>query len=261
MKSSKVDSQRAEIDRIEKIVAQCESVRARGQKVSVSAFCGDRPDLAEKVARRIAALESLDKLLNELEATPCLADQTSRDFKAEGLSTQDPPPTLGRYELKERIGRGGFGQVWRGWDPELLRDVAVKIPRFHRLGAAVQAKLFLEEARKAARLYHPRIVPVFDYGREGPYYYIVSQWIDGPSLAERVKDGRLPFDESTSIVAEVAAALHHAHLRNLVHRDIKPGNILLDSQGQAYVTDFGIAATEDGPLNRCHPSIFSRHLQ
>lgn len=244
MKSSKVDSPHAEIDKIDEIVAQYESVRAWGQNVSLSQLCGDCPDLVEKVARRIAALESVDKLLEELEATPIPADHTPCDAETEGLRTHDPPSTLGRYELKELVGQGGFGQVWLGWDTDLLRHVAVKIPRLHRLSAVVQGKLFLEEARKAAKLCHPGIVPVFDYGRDGHYYYIVSQWVDGPSLANRIKDGRLPFDESARIVAEVAEALHHAHLRDLVHRDIKPGNILLDSQGKAYVTDFGIAVTE-----------------
>jgi serine/threonine protein kinase len=101
------------------------------------------------------------------------------------------------------------------------------------------------EARKVARLRHPHIVAVHDVGQDSGTCFIVSEWIDGVDLATRIKKQRLTHPESARIVAEVAEALGHAHGTGYVHRDIKPANILLDDQGQAYLTDFGIAVVEN----------------
>lgn len=231
--------------RVDDAVAQWETLIAHGKDVSPSQFCERCPaSIREEVAQRIHALQSIDALLGGVETESRLFDDvaTGEDGPSQ---PKKPPPTLGRYQLLEMVGQGGFGQVWRSRDTELERDVAIKIPRPDRLGSPEQAKRFLEEARKAAKLDHPGIVPVYDSGRQGSRYFIVSKWIDGPSLAERLKGERLSPDESTEIVAQVADALNHAHSRDLVHRDVKPGNILLDTQGRAYVTDFGIAVTGD----------------
>jgi eukaryotic-like serine/threonine-protein kinase len=229
---------------IDEAVAEWETRCGRGENVPLSEFCVDYPtDIREEVARRVRALDSIDLLLAAAESDK--SQQADTDGAANREFPIELPRMLGRYQLLECVGQGGFGQVWRGRDTELERDVAVKIPRPDRLGSVHQAKKFLEEARKAAKLDHPGIVPVFDYGRQGAYYYIVSKWIDGPSLAKYLSTERPTPAEAARIVSEVADALHHAHLRDLVHRDIKPGNILLDTHGKAYVTDFGIAVTED----------------
>ena len=104
------------------------------------------------------------------------------------------------------------------------------------------------EARKVARLRHPNIVPVHDVGREGSNCFIVGEWIEGTNLAVRIRDDRPDHRESARIVAEVADALAHAHAAGFVHRDIKPANILIDPQGRAYLTDFGIAVVEEDLL-------------
>jgi len=101
------------------------------------------------------------------------------------------------------------------------------------------------EAKKVARLRHPHIVPVHDVGKDGGSCFIVSEWIEGVNLADRIKDERLPHREAARVIAEVADALGHAHAQGYVHRDIKPANILLDDSGRAYLTDFGIAAVEE----------------
>ena len=153
------------------------------------------------------------------------------------------PKTLGRYRLDALIGAGGFGQVWKGFDPELQRTVAIKIPRSGRLGSPQQAARFLDEARKIAQLRHPGIVPVHDVGREGDYCYIVSEFIEGGDLAERLSHGRLPWQNAVRLIGEIAGILQHAHANGFVHRDIKPANILLDAKRSPYLADFGIAAT------------------
>ena len=154
------------------------------------------------------------------------------------------PRSLGRYRLDELVGTGGFGQVWKGFDPELQRTVAVKVPRPDRLGSLDQADKFLAEARKVAQLRHPGIVPVHDVGRDGQWCFIVSDFIECGSLAERIKKQRPDWRESARLIAELAEILHYAHQQGFIHRDIKPGNILLDAEGKPYLADFGIAISE-----------------
>ncbi len=230
----------SQLAKIDEILDRWEALQSEAAGLSTDEFLAnfpelqDYPDLRQAIVRHIRA----DRWFSDLQDTDDGPTPPERQ----------PPSKLGRYELLERIGQGGFGQVWRSRDTELERDVAIKIPRPDRLGSPEQAKKFREEARKVAKLDYPGIVPVFYCDQQDSYFFIVSKWIDGSSLAERLKRGRLSPTESARIVAEVADALHHAHLRDLVHRDVKPGNILLDAQGRAYLTDFGIAVTEDDLL-------------
>jgi serine/threonine protein kinase len=153
------------------------------------------------------------------------------------------PPTLGRYRLDALIGEGGFSQVWRGFDPELRRAVAVKIPRPTWVTDPQRIEQLLGEARKVARLRHPGIVPVYDVGREAGWCFIISALVEGGSLADLLARARPGPAEAARLVADVAEALHAAHLQGFVHRDIKPANILLDSERRPLITDFGLAVT------------------
>src|SRR5262249_12679027 len=157
-----------------------------------------------------------------------------------------PPAQLGRYRITGKLGQGGFGVVYKGYDDELQRDVAIKVPHRRSISQPGQIEAYLAEGRILAGLDHPNIVPVHDLGRtEDGLCFIVSKFIEGSDLATRIKEGRLSFVESAALVASVADALHHAHRQGLVHRDIKPGNILLDKTGKAFVTDFGLALKEE----------------
>jgi serine/threonine protein kinase/formylglycine-generating enzyme required for sulfatase activity len=162
--------------------------------------------------------------------------------KASDALAQADPPTIGRYRIVRRIGQGGFGRVYLACDDDLDRHVAIKVPSPKRVCGSDDAEQYLREARALAQLDHPRIVPVHDVGRtEDGLCYVVSRYVEGSDLAERIRQGRWSFRESAALVAEVAEALHHAHTRGLVHRDIKPANILIDLQGQPWVADFGLA--------------------
>jgi serine/threonine protein kinase/formylglycine-generating enzyme required for sulfatase activity len=156
------------------------------------------------------------------------------------------PGRLGRYRITARLGAGGFGVVYRGYDDELRREVAIKVPHAHRVGSAAHAEAYLAEARALAGLDHPGIVPVYDLGRtDDSSCYVVSKFIEGGDLAHRLKQGRPPLAEAVEIVASVAEALHHAHQRGLTHRDIKPANILIDPKGRPVVADFGLALRQE----------------
>jgi serine/threonine protein kinase len=155
------------------------------------------------------------------------------------------PQRIGRYRVERILGEGGFGIVYLAHDEQLQRPVAVKVPHRRLVSRPEEADAYLAEARTVANLDHPNIVPVYDVGStEGCPCYVVSKYIDGTDLATRLKQDRLSIHEAVELVATVAEALHHAHKQGLVHRDIKPGNILLDKNGKPFVADFGLALRE-----------------
>lgn len=157
-----------------------------------------------------------------------------------------PPPgglLLNRYQLLYVVGRGAFGEVWKAFDTVLEKHFAVKISRPDR---PLPIAAFLDEARKAASLpKHPAIVHMYDVTANGDGWYIISEFIDGECLRSRLATDRVSFDHAARIVKRIAEALYAAHVAGLVHRDVKPGNILLDRAGNAYLTDFGLAVREE----------------
>ena len=159
--------------------------------------------------------------------------------------------TLGRYQLETLIGRGGMAQVYKAWDPNTQRYVAVKVLHQHLVDDTNFAERFAREGKLIANLHHPNIVALYDFDRQeipggGSIHYMVMPLVPGQSLKERLEscidvDERLSFDEVLRIIDGVAAALDYAHAKDMVHRDIKPGNILFDENGNSLLTDFGLA--------------------
>jgi serine/threonine protein kinase len=146
-----------------------------------------------------------------------------------------------RYRLDERIATGGMAEVWAAHDEELDRPVAVKL----LLRTADPAR-FSREARAAAALSHPNICQLYDFGEADGRPYIVLEYLPGGTLEDRLSSGEpLPTEEATRIASEISSGLAHAHARGLVHRDVKPGNVLFDAEGAAKITDFGVAQMED----------------
>jgi len=152
-----------------------------------------------------------------------------------------------RYRLLERIAVGGMGEVWRAEDLLLSRPVAVKTLRSERSSESDRAR-FRAEARHAARLAHPGIASVYDFGETDDRAWLVMELVDGEPLSHLLhRDAPLPVERALDVVAQTAVALHAAHLGGVVHRDVKPGNLLLRPDGVLKVTDFGIASAVDGP--------------
>lgn len=157
------------------------------------------------------------------------------------------PNSFGRYQVNGLLGEGGFGTVYRGYDPLVGREVAIKVPRRSREASYSEAEAYLNEARTVGRLDHPQIVPVYDVGRtEDGLCFVVSKLVAGGNLAKLIAEKRPDARRAAEIVAQVAEGLHHAHQHSLVHRDIKPGNILIDENGRPLVADFGLALTDEG---------------
>lgn len=213
---------------------------------------GELPDSEDYSERYPQFFDEVSKLFETQEG------EAPFDSRAGGsLSTESITPrvrtapgeslaghTVGRYRLDVWVGRGGFGEVWKGFDPELNRPVAIKLARRDRRFPDSLVNQLRDEARRAAKLSHRGIVTVHDVARDGDGLYIVSEYIDGQTLRFRMTSAPVSLDEAVSLVIQVARALHHAHVNDLVHRDVKPGNILLRPDGEAVVTDFGLAVSE-----------------
>jgi hypothetical protein len=155
----------------------------------------------------------------------------------------------GRYRLEAKIGTGGMSTVYRAVDETLQRNVAIKLMNREVSGDSDHLVRFGREARAVAQLSHPHVVGVIDAGEDNGRSYIVFEYVEGETLKERIRRlGRLPIPEAVAYAIEIARALGAAHSHHIVHRDVKPQNVMIDDEGSAKVTDFGIARTleEDG---------------
>ncbi len=158
------------------------------------------------------------------------------------MSTQLGTLLSGRYRLDARVGTGGMSTVFRAFDTVLERQVAIKLMHRDIAGQPDQLERFRREARAVAQLNHPHVVGVIDAGEDDGTPYIVLEYVEGETLKQRIRrHGRLPVSEAVAYAIEIARALGAAHERGIVHRDVKPQNVLVDEEGTAKVTDFGIA--------------------
>lgn len=154
---------------------------------------------------------------------------------------------IDRFELIELMGSGSFGDVWMAKDPQLDRFVALKLPRKDVVDRD-DLESFLREARSAAQLKHPNIVSVLEVGKAGDRLYIVSDLVRGPNLAEWLTENQLSPRQGAELCAVLADAIHHAHESGVIHRDLKPGNVLLDGNKVPHLTDFGLAKRDGAEI-------------
>jgi hypothetical protein len=179
---------------------------------------GDQPDHHEYARRFPSYRGAVGQALGQVDA----------ELTAEQVGADGEPSSrrLGRYVLGEMIGSGAFATVWRAHDTQLGRAVAVKLPRHEQIDPAI-AERFLREARAAAQLRHPGIVAIHDFGRHENTLYLVSELVEGMSMADWLKSRCMPPRQAADLIAAVAEALDHAHRQGVIHRDVKPANILL----------------------------------
>lgn len=153
---------------------------------------------------------------------------------------------LGKYEITELLGQGGMATVYKGYQPDIDRFVAIKVLPPHPGQNAHFVDRFRLEAKTIAGLQHPHILPMHDYGSDGDILYLVMAYVSGGSLKDRIERGPMSVNETEAIVRQVASAMDYAHRRGVIHRDIKPDNILLDAEGHALLADFGIVKLLEG---------------
>jgi len=182
-------------------------------------------------------------------APPARKDVTRSDADSDTSPTLDwgqLPRDFGPYELIREIGRGGMGVVYEARQKGLDRSVAVKMILAGHLASPELVRRFQAEAKAAARLRHSNIVHIHDVGQFHGQDFFAMEYIEGQSLAERIKQGPIGVNAAVRLVATVARAVEHLHQQGIVHRDLKPSNILIDADGQPYVTDFGLAKVFTG---------------
>src|SRR5262245_18868326 len=172
-------------------------------------------------------------------------------FRLETDSTTGWAPgggRLGKFELLETVGQGSFGTVYKARDPELDRTVAIKVPRAGNLAGPQELDRFLREARSVAQLRHPSIVTIHEVGQTDGVPYLVSDFVQGVTLTDLLSARQPGFRETAERIAAIADALHVAHERGVLHRDVKPSNIMIGEDGQPSVMDFGLAKRDAGEI-------------
>jgi WD40 repeat protein len=243
---------------------RCAGCRSVYQAAAAPEVLADSRAVAETLLVQPAAVEPEEGIPDAELVEPPAPDEravadTRRD-QADVPSARDAVPTaglptgkvpvagplglIGRFQLQTLLGQGAFGRVYRAHDPQLERPVALKVPRFPS-DDPEQAERFLSEARSAARLRHPNIVTVFETGQVGTDYFIASEFVDGTSLAVRLRDKPPTPKRAAQWVRDLAKALHYAHEQGVVHRDIKPANIMVGPRDRPQLMDFGLAKRVD----------------
>lgn len=221
-----------EEDKLASLLLQWEEAWDLGDEISAEDLCTESPELTALLEQQISVLKKMAWMKSS--ATDEEASEPDHDSLV-GKSLVD------RYRIESILGEGGSGRVYRGFDTELERFVAIKVSKLD--GRLEQTDRLLEEARRIAKLRHPGIVPVFDVGRHDGMLFIVAELIDGPSLSGWISGGKSKPVDAAKLIASVADGLHFAHTQGFVHRDIKPDNILIDERGNPKISDFGTAVS------------------
>jgi hypothetical protein len=229
------------------VAAYLKSVEA-GEPSSQQEWLDRHPDLAPDLAQFFANLEQFEELAAPLRhvsaavSTASLAERPSLPgSEAEPSAEEAPRFLIGNYAILGVLARGGMGVVYKAYQKSAGRLVALKTIRPSRLGSPADLQRFRNEAETVAALDHPHIVPIYEVGDFAGQVFFSMKLLEGGSLAEHVSPFTADPRAAVRLLIPVARAVHHAHQRGVLHRDLKPGNILLDAEGRAHVSDFGLA--------------------
>jgi serine/threonine protein kinase len=219
------------------IAAYLEAVDA-GQAPDQAQFIADHADIAEELQAFFADHEQFDRLASSLQR---------QDERASPLQRAGGPSLFGDYELQEEMGRGGMGVVYKARQVSLNRIVALKMILAGQLASGEEVKRFHREAKAAANLDHPDIVPIYEVGQHEGRHYFSMGYVDGRSLAERLRDGPLAAHEAAALIMHLCDAVQYAHEHGVIHRDLKPANVLFAAaDSRPRITDFGLAKQLSG---------------
>lgn len=221
-------------ERLAHVLSELSDCLARGEAADIDAACRLNPDLAGELRELWGAMVLA-------EAAGSHRGNSSPEMGEHPSSVLELPCRFGDYELHEELGRGGMGVVYKARQVSLNRDVAVKMILRGTAASAGERDRFRAEAEAAAKLDHPGIVPVYEVGEFEGRPYFNMKYIAGETLSQRLAQGPLPPREAARILAAVSRAIHFAHVHGVLHRDVKPSNILLDEHDEPHVTDFGLA--------------------
>ncbi|MEO9591429.1 serine/threonine-protein kinase [Rhodopirellula bahusiensis] len=224
------------------VLAELTDKVCQGQAVDFAAICEQQPTLANDLKQLWGAVLVTDTAGTAYDEAPVRPDEpdTSEDSSTRWRSLR-LPTTIGDFDLLEEVGRGGMGVVFRARQRSLDREVAIKMILRGRLASDADLQRFMAEAAATASLDHPSIVPVYEVGDIEGRPFFSMQFIEGQTLSQRVASGPMAPREAARLVAQIARAVSVAHQAGILHRDIKPGNILIADDGRPMITDFGLA--------------------
>jgi WD40 repeat protein/tRNA A-37 threonylcarbamoyl transferase component Bud32 len=230
---------------LEEVLGEYRERLDRGEVVDREHLLARYPELAEALQSYFAGLDKGEQLAQQgkggLPAKRLARAQREPAVPAESPAAEEVGPCVGDYDLLEQIGQGGMGVIYKARQRGLRRLIALKMIRTDRLASLTERIRFRTEAEAVASLDHPNIVPVYEVGLHEGQPFFSMKLIEGGSLAQHLPRFHADLRTGAGLLAAVARAIHYAHQRGLLHRDLKPGNILLDAQGQPHVTDFGLA--------------------
>ena len=219
-------------------LAQAALERGVGERAAfLDEACGGDDELRREVESQIANQLQASKFLEEpafKHAAELIADPQTEPESMEGR-------TISHYSILRKLGAGGMGEVYLAQDTTLSRKVAIKFLSQYSVAGEQSRKRFLREAKAAAALDHPHICGVYEVGEEAGYNFIVMQYVEGETLASRIQRQPIELREALEIAMQIADALAEAHSHRIIHRDVKPQNVMLTASGQVKVLDFGLA--------------------
>ncbi len=211
----------------------------RGEKIRPEEYYARFPDHKDAIQLIFAEVRSI---LSSVKVSGAATSTGPTVVQGQSSSSSSPLEKLGRFEILSTLGEGAFGTVYKAYDPQLDRHVALKVPRFGSQQSKEDRERFLREARSAAGLHHPQICPVHEVGTIDGHDYIVMAFIDGKPLSKVIQAQATISDKQVaSVIRRIAVALQEAHEKGVIHRDLKPANVMINRKGEPVIMDFGLA--------------------